>query len=103
MHIADRCHRSILDDMRDALFYKGEINLKRLVAEIIDSAESRSAAHYGYGIESHIRSRIDELAERHGNLTITRKKLFNLVRKEQRRRWRRHSRKHLTKRYRRYR
>lgn len=96
------CPRSVLDEMRDALFYKSEINHDRLVAEILDSVEARRLAG-NYWSSDHIKQRIDELAERHGNLGITRKKLVNLVKKEERRRWRRATRRNTPRRWRKHR
>lgn len=96
----ERCPRSVLDDMRDALFYKDELKLDRLVDEVLDAAIARSAAYYGLGQTAHIKGRIDELVRRHGNLGITQKKLYNLVIKEQRRRWRREARNNCPRRWR---
>lgn len=81
-----KCPRSVLDDMVEAMTFKDK-SLKRLINEILDSAEARLT--YYHSIEQHIRSRIDELAERHGNLGISRRQLRRLVAKERQRRVRR--------------
>ena len=94
--IKDRCPRSVLDALRDALYYKDEFNLKKIVIEILDSAKARvecpQSTSHGLRLETHVESRINELVERHGNLSITRKRLRNLVLKEEKRQRRRASR-----------
>lgn len=86
MHFDKRCPRTVLDDMVEQLTFN-EKSLKKLINEIIDSAESRSKVNFG--MEKHVEARVDELAERHGNLGMSRRKLRNLIRKEIRRRQRR--------------
>ena len=85
-HSPRSCPRTVLDDMVEAMTFK-EKSLRRLINEILDSAEARSTVFFS--VDRHIRSRIDELVERHGNLGMTRKKLRNMARKELARRWRR--------------
>lgn len=87
MHfLGKQCPRTILDDMVEAMTFK-EKSLKRMINEILDSAQARSILFYS--TERHIKSRIDELVGRHGNLGVTRKKLCNLAKKELARRYRR--------------
>jgi len=85
-HFKQNCPRTVLDDMVEAMTFSDK-SLKRLINEILDSAEARRTVFYS--MENHIRSRIDELAERHGNLGLTRKRLRNLASKELARRYRR--------------
>lgn len=80
-----RCPRSVLDDMVDHLIFK-EKSIKRLINEILSAAEARG---YNWSNDCHIEARIDELADKFGNLGITRRRLARLVRKERRRSWRR--------------
>ena len=80
------CPRTVLDDMVEAMEF-GEKSLKRLIIEILDSAEARHTVRLS--IEDHIKGRIDELVARHGNLGVTRKKLRNMAKRELNRRWRR--------------
>ncbi|MGD9729942.1 MAG: hypothetical protein AB7V39_26690 [Nitrospiraceae bacterium] len=94
MHPAHQCPRTVLDAMNESLFFKEQLNLKRLIEEILDSAEARVSAGGRYTTD-HIKSRIDELADRHGNLGVTRKKLLSLANKALRQRWNRYRRESL--------
>lgn len=80
------CPRTVLDAMVEAMTFKDK-SVKRLIAEILDAAEARRTTFWT--IESHIRSRIDELANRYGNLGLSRRTLRRLVDKERMRRMRR--------------
>ena len=85
-HHKNKCPRTVLDDMVEAMGFS-EKSLRRLINEILDSAEARSIVFFT--MEDHIMSRIGELVDRHGNLGMTRKKLCNLAKKELARRQRR--------------
>jgi len=88
MHTNEPCPRTVLDEVHDAIFFK-QRSLKQMIEEILDSADARSVG--GYIRDDHIKSRIDELAERHGNLGLTRKKIYQMTLKAQKARWRRQS------------
>jgi hypothetical protein len=85
-HYGIKCPRTVLDAIVEAVEFK-EKSLKRLLTEILDSAEARSTMFYT--MDAHIKSRIAELVERHGNLGMTRRKLVGLAKKELARRNRR--------------
>jgi len=85
-HYGKPCSKTVLVVMAEHLTYK-EKKLKQLMDEILDSAEARHSPVYTIGV--HIAARIDELADRFGNLGMTRKKLVALVKKERVRRQKR--------------
>jgi len=82
-HWNTKCPRTVLDDMVEAVTFK-EKPLRALIEEILDAAEARSMVFYS--LNDHLKSRIDELAERHGNLGVTRRRLYDMARKALRRR-----------------
>ena len=85
-HRDRKCPRTVLDEIAEAVEFKNK-SIKRLISEILASAEARHT--WSSSIEHHIRCRIDELADRFGNLGLSRRSLRRLVAREDRRRLRR--------------
>ncbi len=88
MHMDRKCPRTVLDQIVEAVEFERKTP-KQLIGEILDAAEARGGYLSGRPIEFHIKSRIEELVARHGNLGMTRVRLFNMIRKEMHRRWNR--------------
>lgn len=84
-----KCPRTVLDQIAEAVEFSNK-GIKALISEILEAAEAR-AGNIGTPY-THIESRIAELVDRYGNLGMTRKRLYSLVKKEMLRRWRREAR-----------